>query len=286
MTSETSSLSAYEATPRGLLLKLYPRWSGTITRNPASASGSACLRHPYQNSGKPWRRMATGPSLGPAATACSAMPAFAKTIFSRRVCTKRESNMRKQDSPRFDRFRAGPSLERRPRELAPSESRRARSGGPHLGGVHAETQMREVGLRERHQAGVEIAPHEQQQEGHRHVVLVGDGVHHGQRKVNPQRNFCVRNPAGFVLIRFLRERAFLALNAEFRCACKFAFLSNECFDHRLGVAHGNADARGHHKWQVRKRAPPGFGPQFFLRHQVKARNRACRREKERQVDEQ
>jgi hypothetical protein len=37
----------------GLSLRLYPRWSGAITRKPRSARGAIWFRQPYQNSGKP-----------------------------------------------------------------------------------------------------------------------------------------------------------------------------------------------------------------------------------------
>src|SRR5882762_6197067 len=82
MTSETTSGMAYEETPRGLLLRLYPRWSGTITRKPVAASGSICLCHEYQNSGKPWSRTTTGPSSGPPATACKPTAPFLKGRYS------------------------------------------------------------------------------------------------------------------------------------------------------------------------------------------------------------
>src|ERR1700732_1565645 len=82
MTSETSSVMAYEETPKGLLLRLYPRWSGTMTRKPAAASGSICLCHEYQNSGKPWSRTTTGPSSGPAATACKLTSPLLKARYS------------------------------------------------------------------------------------------------------------------------------------------------------------------------------------------------------------
>src|ERR1700731_1667004 len=82
MTSETSSGMAYEETPAGLLLRLYPRWSGTMTRKPAAASGSVCLCHEYQKSGKPGGRATPGPSSGPAATACKPTSPFLKERYS------------------------------------------------------------------------------------------------------------------------------------------------------------------------------------------------------------
>src|SRR5579859_85486 len=97
MTSETNSVNAYEAKPRGLLLRLYPRWSGTTTRKPASASDSICLCHPYQNSGKPCRSTTTGLSFRPERTACKVTLAFRKHCSSRVASTE----------PEFIRERAG-----------------------------------------------------------------------------------------------------------------------------------------------------------------------------------
>ena len=146
--------------------------------------------------------------------------------------------------------------------------------------------MREIRLPKRHQSGVEITPDEQQQKRHRTVIIVGDGVNHGQREVNSQRHFCVGNPAGLVLVGFLRERAFLSFNPELWGARKLSLLPHDSFDHRLRVAHGNTDACGHYERHVEECAPPRFWPQFPLRNQVKARNRARGRQKERQVYQQ
>src|SRR5205807_2450143 len=148
MTSETSSVKAYEATPRGLLLRLYPRWSGAMTRKPAEASGSICLRHPYQNSGKPWRRTTAGPFGGPAATARKLTSPFLNERFSK----ERQHYTRE------------------------SEARSAGCRRAQFGGVNAEAETREVGLAERHAAGVEIAPDEEQQERDGGVVFVPDGI--------------------------------------------------------------------------------------------------------------
>src|SRR5438132_485314 len=185
-----------------------------MTRKPAEASGSICRRHPYQNSGKPWRRTTTGPSSEPAATACKPTSPFLNDSFSK-----------------IRQYRA-----------KESEARSAGSRGTHFGSVDAEAETREVRLAERHRAGVQVAPNEEQQEWNSGVVLVGDGVHDGEREVQAEQHFGVRHPAGFVLVRFLRERALLAFDIEFRRAGEFAFLAEQRFDYRLRVANGNADA--------------------------------------------
>src|SRR6266480_52243 len=48
----------------------------------AADSGSICLCHEYQNSGKPWSRTTRGPSSGPAATACKPTSPFLKGRYS------------------------------------------------------------------------------------------------------------------------------------------------------------------------------------------------------------
>jgi hypothetical protein len=60
-----------------------------------------------------------------------------------------------------------------------SEAGGAGGGRAHLWGIDAETEMGEVGLAEGHQAGVEVAPHKEQQKGHRGVILVANGVDNG-----------------------------------------------------------------------------------------------------------
>src|SRR6266550_203372 len=179
MTSETSLGMAYEETPTGLLLRLYPRWSGTMTRKPAADSGSICLCHEYQNSGKPWSRTTRGPSSGPAATACKPTSPFLRGGIPRSVrlpCSvalTATSHTRKAKGCRPERRFF----------LRESEARRAGSGGSHLRGVDSETHTREVGLAEGHRAGVEVTPDEEQQERDGGVVFVEDGVDHRRREV-------------------------------------------------------------------------------------------------------
>src|SRR6266403_3101177 len=201
-----------------------------MTRKPAAASGSIWRRHPLQNSGKPWRRTTTGPCCGPATTACNATSPFLKDSLSK-------------------------ERQYYPKE---SEARSAGSRGTHFGSVDAEAQPREVRLAQGHRAGVQIAPNKEQQEWNSGVVFVGDGVHDGEREIQAKQHFRVRHPAGFVLVRFFCEGALLAFDPEFRRAGKFAFLAEQRFDHRLRVANGNADARGHHEWQVEKSSLPRF----------------------------
>src|ERR1700674_1683424 len=73
--------------------------------------------------------------------------------------------------------------------LRESEARCAGSGGTHFGGGDAEAETREVRLAKGHRAGVEVTPDEEQQERHGGVVFVEDGVDHGRRKVQAQKNF-------------------------------------------------------------------------------------------------
>src|SRR6266576_6993872 len=179
MTSETSSGMAYEETPTGLLLRLYPRWSGAMTRKPAADSGSICLCHEYQNSGKPWSRTTTGPSSGPAATACKPTSPFLMGTYS----TERPPSVQCSfDGDIAHAKREGCRPERQ-FYLRESEARGAGSGGAHLRGVDSETQTREVGLAEGHRARVEVTPDEEQQERDGGVVFVEDGVDNGRREV-------------------------------------------------------------------------------------------------------
>src|SRR6266436_1592195 len=271
MTSETSSESAYEAMPAGLLLRLYPRWSGTMTRKPAAASGAICLCQPYQNSGKPWRRTTTAPSFGPAATACNAVSLFWKASVSREFNLTADSTCPSGITSQSKKV---------------SKARCAGSGGTHFRCVDAEAQPREVGLAERHEAGVEIAPDEEQQKRHRGVIFVDDRVDDGHGKIEPENNFRVGQPARFVPVGFFREGAPLAFDIEFWRARKFAFLSNDGFQDRLGIAHGNADAGGHDKGQIEKRSPPSLGAKLSLRDEIEAGDRARIIKESAQVDQQ
>src|SRR6267378_6138465 len=166
-----------------------------MTRNPAAANGSTCLCHEYQNSGKPWRSTTTGPFLGPAATACNAVSPFWKASVSREFDLAADSTCPGGITSQSKKV---------------SKARCAGSGGTHFRRVDAETQPREVGLAERHEAGVEIAPDEEQQKRHRGVIFVDDRVDDGHGKIEPENNFRVGQPARFVLVGFFREGALLA----------------------------------------------------------------------------
>src|SRR6267143_3485292 len=163
-----------------------------MTRNPASANGSICLCHEYPNSGKPWRSTTTGPSLGPAATACKAISPFWKASVSREFDLAADSTCPSGITSQCKKV---------------SKTRSAGSGGAHFGSVDAEAQPREVSLAERHAAGVEIAPNEEQQERHRGVIFVDDRVDDGHGKIEPEKDFRVGQPARFVLVGFFREGA-------------------------------------------------------------------------------
>src|SRR6267143_1046730 len=116
-----------------------------MTRNPASANGSICLCHEYQNSGKPWRSTTTGPSLGPAATACKAISPFWKASVSREFDLAADSTCPSGITSQSKKV---------------SKTRRAGGGGTHFRCVDAEAQAREESLAERHETRVEIAPNE------------------------------------------------------------------------------------------------------------------------------
>src|SRR6266850_747302 len=183
-----------------------------MTRNPATASGSICLRHPYQNSGKPWSSMTTGPSFGPAATECKPISPFWMVRVSRELDLEADSTCPSGNTPYGKRE---------------SKAWSAGGSGAHFGSVDAETQARKVSLAERHAAGVEIAPNEEQQERHRGVVFIDDRVDDGQGKIEPEKDFRVGQPAGFVPVRLFREGALLPFDIEFWRAREFALLSNE-----------------------------------------------------------
>src|SRR6266850_5474799 len=242
-----------------------------MTRKPAAASGSICLCQPYQNSGKPWRRTATAPSFGPAAMACNAISPLWKASVSREFDLAADSTCPGGFTSQSKKV---------------SKAWSARGGGTHFRCVDAETQPSEVGLAEGHEAGVEIAPDEEQQERHRGVIFVDDRVDDGHRKIEPENNFHVGQPARFVPVGFFREGALLPFDIEFWRAREFALLSNDGFEDSLRVAHGNADAGGHDEWQVEKGAPPSLGAKLSLCDEIEAGNRARGREEERQVNEQ
>src|SRR6267143_4943223 len=224
-----------------------------MTRNPAAASGSICLFHPYQNSGKPWRSTTTGPSFGPTATACNPISPLWKASVSRELDLEGNSTCSGGNTPHGNRE---------------SEARCAGSGGTHFRSVDTKTQAREVGLAERHEARVEIAPDEEQQERHGGVVFVDDRVGDGHGKIQTEKNLRVRQPACFVLVRFFRERALFAFDPEFGRARKLALFPHHRFDDGLRIAHGDSDSRGHDKGQIEKRALPGFGAKLSLRNEI------------------
>src|SRR6202521_1374104 len=159
-------------------------------------------------------------------------------------------------------------------------------GGAHFGSVDAEAETREVRLAKGQAARVEIAPHEQQQEGPGSVVFVDDRVDDGQREVQAQKNFRVGHPASFVPVGFFREGALLPFNIEFWRARKLALLPEDRFQDGLRVAHGNSDARGHDERQIEKRALPGLGAKLSLCNEIEAGDGARRGEEEWQIDEQ
>ena len=62
--------------------------------------------------------------------------------------------------------------------------------------------------------------------------------------------------------------------------------SSERFDDGDGVAHGDADAKGHDEGQIGDGAPPSFGVKDALRGEIETGNGAGGGEEERQVNEQ
>src|SRR5258708_38172850 len=72
-----------------------------------------------------------------------------------------------------------PAPKRHPlQNLENLESRSARRGRTHLRRIHAEAQMREPRLAERHESRIEVSPNEQQEEGHGSVIVIEDGIDH------------------------------------------------------------------------------------------------------------
>src|SRR6267143_3450972 len=106
-----------------------------------------------------------------------------------------------------------------------SESRGAGSGGAHFGGVDAEAETRKVSLAEGHAAGVQVAPDKEQKERDGGIVFVADGVDDGKREIQAEQYLRIGHPAGFVPVRFFRERALLPFDIEFRRAGKLAFFA-------------------------------------------------------------
>ncbi len=125
--------------------------------------------------------------------------------------------------------------------------------------------MGEVGLSEGHEAGVEISPDEEQQEGNRGEILIGDRVDHGEAEIDAEKDFGIGHPAGFVAIFLGDERVFLTFNFKFGRAREIALDAEERFEHGFGVADGDADAGSHDERHIEKSAPPGFGAQLSLR---------------------
>src|SRR5712672_81189 len=116
----------------------------------------------------------------------------------------------------------------------------AGGGGAHFWGVYAEAEVGEVGLPEGHEAGVEVAPDEEQKEGDCCEILIGDGVDDGAGKINSQENFRVGHPASFVAVFFFDEGVFLAFDLEFWRAGEFAFNTEDGLEYGFGVADGDA----------------------------------------------
>src|SRR5256885_137748 len=146
--------------------------------------------------------------------------------------------------------------------------------------------MGEIRLAEGHEAGIEIAPNEEQKERDGGEILVGDGVDDGASEIEAEKNFGVGQPPGFVAIFFADESVSFAFDSKFWGARKFTFDAEESFEYGFGIADGDADAGGHHEGHIEKSAVPGFGAKFFLRDEIKTGNRAGGSEKKRQVNQQ
>src|ERR1700756_2261402 len=155
-----------------------------------------------------------------------------------------------------------------------SEAGCAGGGGAHFRGVYAEAKMSEVGLAQGHEAGVEVAPDEKQQEGDGREILVGNGVDDRAREINSEENFRVGHPTGFVAVCLGYESVLLAFDLEFWGAGKFAFYSENGFEDGFGVADRDADSGGHHEGHVEESAVPGFRTQLLLRDEIETGNRA------------
>src|SRR5579863_5369653 len=84
------------------------------------------------------------------------------------------------------------------------------------GGSKAEAEMFEVGLAEGHEAGVKVAPDEQNEEGDGSVVLVLQGVDDGGGEVQSQYHFDPGHPAGAFAVAFLYPGALVGGCLSFR----------------------------------------------------------------------
>src|SRR5258708_3261802 len=144
-----------------------------------------------------------------------------------------------------------------------SEAGSARGCRTHLRRIHAEAQMREPRLAERHESRIEVSPNEQQEEGHGSVIFIEDGIDHRKREVKSQGHFKIRHPPRLVLIFLGGKRAGLAFNLEFRRACKFRFLADDGFDNGLRLSPADPPTPCPHERHIQKTYQPRFwGPPF------------------------
>src|SRR6266403_1462009 len=95
-----------------------------------------------------------------------------------------------------------------------SEAGSARGCRAHFWGIHAEAQMREPRLAERHESRIEVSPNEQQEEGHGSVIFIEDGIDHRQPEIESQGHFKIRHPPRLVPVLLGGKRAGLAFNLE------------------------------------------------------------------------
>ncbi len=85
---------------------------------------------------------------------------------------------------------------------------------------------------------------------------------------------------------FLLQEPVAPVDLVFGCAREVGLHAEQGFEHGLGVAHRQADADGHDERQIENGARPGAWVERALRGEVETGNRAARRQKQRQVNQQ
>src|SRR5271165_6495126 len=143
----------------------------------------------------------------------------------------------------------------------------------------------EAALQQRHQAGVPVSKHEQNEKRHGNVVLVSNGVPDSQRKVAANQHFDVRYPPQALAIFLGGYGRFLfAHDPILGSAGKGALMANQRFKYSLAVGDGQPDSERHQGRQEQKRAIPGFREQFLLRYEVETRDGKRGRQEQGQVN--
>src|SRR6185437_11344287 len=187
-------------------------------------------------------------------------------------------NYRGRRSDRSTSVRSGQTF-RSNRNALLSEPRNARGGRTNLTRLRraSDSKTLQRSLTERHQSGVQVAPHEKHQEGNGDVIFILDGVNDRRRKIQSEEHFCIRHPSHAIAISTLEGHAtLLAFDPVFWRAHKFGLLADKGFDNGHGVAYRKPDSDRHYERQIKNRAPPRLRVKDALRRQIETRNRARR----------